>query len=752
MQKTRLITLFLILACIHCSAQQAKWITASQNQDATNTWMCFRKVVNLEKQPITLIARLATDSKYWLWINGELVIFEGGVKRGPTPYDTYSDSFDIAPYLKNENNLIAILVWYFGKGGFSHNSSGKAALFFEAIDEESGIKILSDKNWKAAIYPAYRLAGEPFPNFRLPESSIQFDARKEWVGWNQSQNHTSILNRDAVELGIEGSKPWNKLYDRIIPQWKNYGLKSYSDTTYKLGNLNDTLICSLPYNAQITPYLKIEARDGQLITIHTDNLKGGSEVNVKAEYITRSGIQEYESYGWMNGHAVYYIFPKGLKILDVKYRETSYNTDFTGKFECNDAFLNKKWEKARRTLLLTMRDTYMDCPDRERAQWWGDAVNELGEAFYALSPSSHLLAKKGMYELIRWQKPGGALFSPIPASNWDKELPCQMLASVGYFGFWTYYLHTGDLKTIRDLYNGVKNYLSLTEYEPDGTVKLRTGDWNWGDWGVNIDNTAIYNVWYYLALKGVANMAKELQYSDDFSFFKSRMSELELAFNKKFWQGEYYITPNFNGKPDDRVQALAVVAGLADQSKYEALTHIFKTSEFASPYMEKYVLEALFLMQNGTYALQRMRKRFDEMVNDSVRTTLYEGWGIGAKGFGGGTINHAWSGGGLTILSQYLCGISPIDPGYTKFRIAPQPAGLSFAKSTVHSVAGLIKSNFIDNPGTFILEVTIPAGTKALIQLPFRTKQISINNKRHQYSEDILLNEGKYILEQKKTQ
>ena len=38
-----------------------------------------------------------------------------------------------------------------------------------------------------------------------------------------------------------------------------------------------------------------------------DNYEGGSERNVRAEYITREGEQEYESYGWMNGHEVYYI-------------------------------------------------------------------------------------------------------------------------------------------------------------------------------------------------------------------------------------------------------------------------------------------------------------------------------------------------------------------------------------------------------------------------------------------------------------
>ena len=42
-----------------------------------------------------------------------------------------------------------------------------------------------------------------------------------------------------------------------------------------------------------------------------------------------------------------------------------------------------------------MRDSYMDCPDRERAQWWGDVVNALGEAFYALDTQrSYALARK----------------------------------------------------------------------------------------------------------------------------------------------------------------------------------------------------------------------------------------------------------------------------------------------------------------------------------------------------------------------
>ena len=98
----------------------------------TPGWLSV-KIVYIDKVPQTLTARIAADSKYWLWINGRLVVFEGGLKRGPSPYDTYYDPVEIAPYLQNGENTIAVLVWHFGKSGFSHVNSGLAALLFEAV-------------------------------------------------------------------------------------------------------------------------------------------------------------------------------------------------------------------------------------------------------------------------------------------------------------------------------------------------------------------------------------------------------------------------------------------------------------------------------------------------------------------------------------------------------------------------------------------------------------------------------------------
>ena len=145
-------------------AWKAQWINVETAQSASNTWHIYRKTAQLEQVPKQLIARIAVDSKYWLWINDQLVVFEGGLKRGPSPTGTYYDPVDIAPYLQPGENTIAILLWHFGKDGFSHINSGKALLLFEAIGE--GVEIVSDQTWQCEVYDAYQQTEAPYPNCR----------------------------------------------------------------------------------------------------------------------------------------------------------------------------------------------------------------------------------------------------------------------------------------------------------------------------------------------------------------------------------------------------------------------------------------------------------------------------------------------------------------------------------------------------------------------------------------------------------
>ena len=108
----------LSIICSIAGAQTAHWITADDPTcNERNVWIEFRKDFDLKKKVKKAETRIAADSKYWLYVNGQCVVFEGGLKRGPNPNDTYYDMVDLAPYLRKGKNEVKFLLWDFGKSG-----------------------------------------------------------------------------------------------------------------------------------------------------------------------------------------------------------------------------------------------------------------------------------------------------------------------------------------------------------------------------------------------------------------------------------------------------------------------------------------------------------------------------------------------------------------------------------------------------------------------------------------------------------
>ena len=374
---------------------KAHWIWDKENLTEENTWMCFNKKVTLENVPEELIAHISADSKYWLYINGETVVFDGSVKRGPSENSCYYDSIDIAPYLQEGENTVCALVWYWdNETSYSYNSSGQGGFLFEAINDD--ITILSDRSWKVKKHSAYGDSILFKPNYRLAEHSIYYDAREDLGDWiNESYDASSWENATEYANGGEGA--YGKLYPRGIPFFKDYGLKAYENSeeyeNYTVKNFfGEKITVDVPYNAQLTPYLKIIAPEGKKIRMITENTPLGA---VSTTYVTREGEQEFEALGWFNGEHISYYIPHGVTVVSLKYRETGYDSEFSGNFICDDEFMNTLWQKSLRTLYVNMRDNLMDCPDRERAQWWGDVTIEMNLLMYSMDSNSYLLYQKG---------------------------------------------------------------------------------------------------------------------------------------------------------------------------------------------------------------------------------------------------------------------------------------------------------------------------------------------------------------------
>ena len=171
---------------------------------------------------------------------------------------------------------------------------------------------------------------------------------------------------------------------------------------------------------------------------------------------------------------------------------------------------------------------------------------------------------------------------------------------------------------------------------------------------------------------------------------------------------------------------MAVVSGLAEEDMYDEILNVLTTTYSASPYMEKFVEEALCLMGEYRACLTRMLARYQTMIDDKD-STLWELWEKDA-----GTINHGWTGGSLTVLSKYFGGISPDTAGYESYSIKLTDVFASLSMGVVTPKGDLSYSIKKSEDGTVTITVaaiqaegrlyipaawgTVSAGTAAVTQ------------------------------------
>jgi hypothetical protein len=301
----------------------------------------------------------------------------------------------------------------------------------------------------------------------------------------------------------------------------------------------------------------------------------------------------------------------------------------------------------------------MDCPDRERACWIGDVSDQASYLFYCMDDSGRQLLRKAIRTTMEYSHEDVyAALGPLRL----RELPSQSLQFVDQ-AVWQYYLNTGDLETLQFAYPYVRDYLKLWNMEPSGLPQYRGPGgkldfWDWYDWGEKgtQDKKALQPAMYFAALQGSLKMAETLNQSGDVRWFQNRIKSTRKAYNDQFWTGEFYSSDA--GKlQDDRANAMAVLAGLATEEKYDAIArNVLIQNYFCSPHFEWMVEEALCKMGMPDAALKRMKDRYQSQVDRKNISTLYEMFP------NGGTYNHAWNAPN-TILSKSKRGITVVTAG-----------------------------------------------------------------------------------------
>jgi hypothetical protein len=416
---------------------------------------------------------------------------------------------------------------------------------------------------------------------------------------------------------------------------------------------------------------------------------------------------------------------KPLKIRRVSVRQVHAAFDEIGRFECSDERLNEIWKTARWTQINCAFDSFVDCPWREQAGWWGDARVQSRVAMFAFGDTS--LLERGIRLMARSQKPDGSLHSHPPADIPGHRLPDFMMTWVG--SLWDYYFHTGTVDLLRQclpVMHRVFEFFRQHEGE-GGLIGNFEGWWVFLDWQAlyKQNYSGVLNLMYLQALRWAAAICQVVGDNTSASGYARRADALAGSVNKFFWDekskcwndGYDPVKKEQVGQTSQHMNALAVLLSLHPETRHRIAREVLLKSAnakrpkalTASPFFYAYVLQAMCEAGLRAEAIDIIRDKWGWML-DQGATTFWEVWDTSEHL----SRCHAWSASPLYLLTENVLGVTPVEPGWRRVRIAPVSNKLDFAKGVVPSPLGRIVVEWEKvGDDQLAVKVEIPQGMEA---------------------------------------
>ena len=392
--------------------------------------------------------------------------------------------------------------------------------------------------------------------------------------------------------------------------------------------------------------------------------------------------------------------------------------DSASGFDSSDATLNAVWGLCKHTMKATTAfGVYID-GERERTPYEADAyINELSHFACDLDPR---VERQTVDYLIK---------HPTWPTEWSFHVPMIVAAD---------YEATGETALVESNYDALKGKLLMDKAREDGLLRAYAiVDWpdaerdgyNDGQAAPN-DNreigpeiNTVVNAFYYHAMQRMALLARALKKNGDAREFDAKAKQIYNSFNAKFFDAARGLYIDGEGSQHASLQAnmFPLAFGLVPADREAKVASFVQSRGMAcSVYGAQYLLEALFQSGHADDAVELMTGKGERswwhMIELGSTMTL-EAWDVQFKK--NLTWNHAWGSAPANIISRFVLGVRPLEPGYRKILVAPQPGTLQWAAGKVPTPLGPVLVN-VQNGDRFKLEVTIPDGATAEIALPRR--------------------------------
>jgi len=224
-------------------------------------------------------------------------------------------------------------------------------------------------------------------------------------------------------------------------------------------------------------------------------------------------------------------------------------------------------------------------------------------------------------------------------------------------------------------------------------------------------NTVV-NSFHYLNLKLMSEIAGYLGKKDDSLFFLQKANFVKEAINQKLFdqtKGVYVDGENSKHSSIHANMFPLAFEIVANENKESVVSFIKSRGMACSVYGAQYLLEGLYQSGEANYALDLMTSTSDRSWWNMIKvgsTIALEAWDMKYKP--NSDWNHAWGAAPANIITRWMWGIQPIQPGFALVQIKPQLSHLTFSKIKVPSIKGAITAEYQkidDQHDLFIIEL-----------------------------------------------
>jgi alpha-L-rhamnosidase len=716
----------------------------------------FRKTVTLSDKPDSFVIHVSADNRYRLFVNGESV--SSGPARGDLRHWRY-ETVDIAPQLKAGKNVLAAVVWNFGRDRPVYQVTNETAFIMNGHgSNEQIVNTGSNSGWISTQSTAYKPLDYKGEGYYVVGPGADIDGAKYLWGWNQPefddsgwQPVRSVGNGRAH--GKRGRSVW-ELCPRPIPLMLEEPRRFATVRRQDGALFNDAFLKGnapiiIPANTKTTvlidnavlttayPELITSGGTGASVTVwyaeglFDKNKLKGNRNEIEGKTITgnydifrpEGGDQRmFRPLFWRTFRYVRLDIETGsepLTLNDYRHVFTTYPFDWSAKFESDRDDLQDIWDVGIRTLQLCAFETFVDCPYYEQLQYVGDTRNETLTSYYLTGDD-----RLGRNAIILFDD--SRIAEGITHSRYPSAVP-QFIP--GFSLEWVkmlydFYWYRNDAEFVRNVLPGTRTVLAWFQNKLDDSDFITTPDWwPYVDWAWPVGHapmdeqgrSAIFTLSYADALRKAAAMEAAMGKRSLAVEYRRQAQRCVDAVRSLCWSEERGLLADTPARDSfsQHVNIWGVLTGAVPVGREQAVMQTViddKSLTQASYYYQYFYHLAVRKAGLAEQYLDLLQPWYDML--DIGLTTWAETGEPDVR-----SDCHAWSSHPNFHLLATVAGIESAAPGFQKVRIAPVLGELKNVNATMPHPAGTVEVNLQRVGNTGIAgSVSLPEGISGIFE------------------------------------